>query len=296
MAESHRPLPTRRERRRRRKHIASAWTVAGAVALATVFSAASIPAAYALAEATSPAQTASAATTTAPQRVREIVQDAKTALSDARTARTDAAALANDIATAALDLGTDTGTDLGDLNDLVDRLEAAALDSALPLGTMLLPPLTDETAQETVAVNARTADLRERLDAATARKAAEEAAAEAQRQAEEAAAALAAANTPEAAQATARRLAAATYGWGDGEFSCLQSLWQKESSWNHQAYNDSSGATGIPQALPGDKMASAGDDWQTSATTQIVWGLDYISRAYGSPCGAWAKSQSSGWY
>jgi hypothetical protein len=74
------------------------------------------------------------------------------------------------------------------------------------------------------------------------------------------------------------------------------SLWQKESGWNYQASNRSSGAYGIPQALPGSKMASAGADWQTNAGTQISWGLGYISSRYGNPCGAWAKSQSSGWY
>ena len=67
-------------------------------------------------------------------------------------------------------------------------------------------------------------------------------------------------------------MASANYGWGSDQFSCLVSLWNKESGWNYQAYNDSSGATGIPQALPGSKMASAGSDWQTNAATQIALG------------------------
>ena len=117
-----------------------------------------------------------------------------------------------------------------------------------------------------------------------------------QAQAEAAAAALAAANTPEGAKATARQMAAAKYGWGDGQFSCLESLWTKESGWNYQAYNASSGATGIPQSLPGNKMASAGADWQTNATTQIAWGLQYIASAYGTPCSAWGHSQATDWY
>ncbi|MFK4729151.1 hypothetical protein ROT00_05645 [Agromyces mediolanus] len=112
----------------------------------------------------------------------------------------------------------------------------------------------------------------------------------------EEAAALARANTPDGARATARGLAASQYGWGDGEFQCLSNLWQKESGWSYTAYNDSSGATGIPQALPGSKMASAGSDWETNAATQIAWGLDYIQRAYGSPCSAWGHSQSMNWY
>ena len=103
-------------------------------------------------------------------------------------------------------------------------------------------------------------------------------------------------NTPDGAKAVARDLAASKYGWGEGEFQCLVNLWQKESGWSYSALNSSSGATGIPQALPGSKMATAGADWQTNAATQITWGLDYIARGYGSPCGAWGHSQSMNWY
>jgi hypothetical protein len=81
-----------------------------------------------------------------------------------------------------------------------------------------------------------------------------------------------------------------------GQFSCLDSLWQRESGWSVSASNASSGAYGIPQALPGSKMASVGQDWQTSAETQIKWGLQYIDSTYGSPCGAWSHEESSGWY
>ena len=111
-----------------------------------------------------------------------------------------------------------------------------------------------------------------------------------------AAAALAQANTPEGAKATARSLAASKYGWNESQFQCLSQLWQKESGWSYTAYNASSGATGIPQSLPGSKMASAGADWQTNAATQISWGLDYIARGYGTPCNAWSHSQSMNWY
>ena len=83
-------------------------------------------------------------------------------------------------------------------------------------------------------------------------------------------------------------------GWSD-QWSCLDRLWQKESGWRVTAANPS-GAYGIPQALPGSKMASAGDDWRTSARTQIRWGLGYIGDRYGSPCAAWSHSQSTGWY
>jgi hypothetical protein len=86
------------------------------------------------------------------------------------------------------------------------------------------------------------------------------------------------------------------YGWSQSQFSCLQSLWFRESGWNVNAENRSSGAYGIPQALPGSRMASAGADWRTNAATQIRWGLDYIHSRYGSPCGAWSHSQADGWY
>ena len=89
---------------------------------------------------------------------------------------------------------------------------------------------------------------------------------------------------------------AAERGWSGSEFQCLYQLWQKESKWNHLASNRSSGAYGIPQALPGSKMGTVGSDWQTNPETQIKWGLGYIARSYKTPCGAWAKSRASGWY
>lgn len=89
---------------------------------------------------------------------------------------------------------------------------------------------------------------------------------------------------------------AARRGWTGGEWKCLYDLWMKESNWNHLAVNASSGATGIPQALPGSKMASHGGDWASNPSTQIKWGLDYISGRYGTPCGAWQHSVSYNWY
>ncbi len=86
------------------------------------------------------------------------------------------------------------------------------------------------------------------------------------------------------------------FGWSSSEFSCLNLLWDRESGWNPDAANPSSGAYGIPQALPGSKMATAGADWATNPATQIRWGLGYIRASYGSPCGAWAHETSSGWY
>ncbi|WP_018351605.1 lytic transglycosylase domain-containing protein [Longispora albida] len=85
-------------------------------------------------------------------------------------------------------------------------------------------------------------------------------------------------------------------GFGLDQMPCLSKLWTKESKWNVTAKNSSSGAYGIPQALPGSKMATVGSDWQTSAETQIKWGLGYIKGRYGTPCGAWSHSQATGWY
>ena len=81
-----------------------------------------------------------------------------------------------------------------------------------------------------------------------------------------------------------------------GQFGCLDRLWTKESSWQVRATNPSSGAYGIPQSLPASKMATAGSDWRTNPRTQIRWGLSYIGERYGSPCAAWAHSQSHNWY
>jgi hypothetical protein len=106
----------------------------------------------------------------------------------------------------------------------------------------------------------------------------------------------AAASTPSGSPRQIAQQMLGQYGWSGSQFSCLQPLWQKESGWSLTAENPSSGAYGIPQALPGSQMASAGGDWQTSAATQIKWGLTYIQSRYGSPCGAEAHEQSAGWY
>jgi hypothetical protein len=86
------------------------------------------------------------------------------------------------------------------------------------------------------------------------------------------------------------------FGFGTDQFGCLDSLYNRESGWNVHADNPSSSAYGIPQSLPGSKMASAGSDWADDAATQIRWGLGYIKGRYGTPCGAWGHSESHGWY
>jgi hypothetical protein len=88
----------------------------------------------------------------------------------------------------------------------------------------------------------------------------------------------------------------AEFGFGEDQFGCLDSLWTRESNWRVNADNPSSSAYGIPQALPGSKMSSAGSDWATNPVTQIRWGLGYIQDRYGSPCSAWGHSQSQGFY
>ena len=303
------PRPLRPAHSTRRHTLESAGIAVGAVI--GIFALTGVAAMSASAYSESPDSgsimgTAMPAATALAQSVRQIDAEADATLSDARAALSAAQTVTADIAASGLDIGVATTLDTLALREHIERLSAT---DTLPL--LFLPGMSDDAAGETQRVTARTAKLREALDAAVAKKAAEEAAAaaaaaaaaEAQRQAEAAAAAAAAAaeaaaraNTPDGAKATARQIAAAEYGWGDGQFSCLESLWTRESGWNYQAYNSGSGATGIPQSLPGSKMASAGADWQTNATTQIRWGLGYIAGTYGSPCGAWGHSQATGWY
>jgi hypothetical protein len=105
--------------------------------------------------------------------------------------------------------------------------------------------------------------------------------------------------TESLAQADPRTIARALlaeFGFSADQFSCLDSLWASESGWRVTADNPHSSAYGIPQALPGSKMSSAGPDWATNPVTQIRWGLGYIQDRYGSPCSAWSFKQGRGWY
>lgn len=268
--------------------------------------------------------TAVAASTSAP--LSAITAGGVTALAKARAAVAGAAKVSMDITASGLDVGTpDVVVDTASLSALITKLQALEVTPA-----MMIPSLTTEATTETDAVRTRTAGLRAALDAATQRKAEADAAAKAAAEAAAAAAAKAAAEAaaaaqaqaeaeaaakakesspassssrprvdvnvdPASAQGIARSMAAARYGWGDDQFACLVSLWNKESGWRVNAANGS-GAYGIPQALPGSKMASAGADWETNPATQIAWGMGYISGRYGTPCGAWDHSESAGWY
>ncbi|NYE19431.1 lytic transglycosylase domain-containing protein [Microbacterium immunditiarum] len=244
--------------------------------------------------------------------------EARAAVEAADAAVASAAQVATDVEASGLDIGVTPTVDTTALEATAGRL-ALGIKS---LPESLLPDVTADVTALVSSVQEQVAGLRGRLDAAVqAKKEAEEqarrAAEEKARQAAEAAerarqqqssgsggggwvpsvpvGGATGDNSPAGAQATARGMLG-SYGWGDDQFGCLYNLWQKESGWNYQAYNRSSGAFGIPQALPGSKMATAGADWQTSARTQIAWGLGYISGRYGSPCNAWGHSQSVGWY
>ena len=189
--------------------------------------------------------------------------------------------------------------------DVEAKIDATPLESKVDaltdfagLSTVRIIVLTSQTENLTGVAVAEAAEVdrlaAEAEAARVAELAAAAAAAEAARVAAEAEA-LRQVNTPDGARAVARNMAANQFGWGDGEFNCLNRLWQKESGWSYTAYNPS-GAHGIPQSLPGSKMSSAGADWQTNAATQIRWGLGYISGRYGSPCAAWSHSVNVGWY
>jgi hypothetical protein len=105
-----------------------------------------------------------------------------------------------------------------------------------------------------------------------------------------------AARKPLGAKRFAKEMMATEYGWGEGQYKCLDRLWTKESNWNYQARNPRSGAHGIAQALPASKMEKVGTDWRTNPITQIQWGLLYVSERYDTPCAAWNKFRRSNFY
>ena len=191
----------------------------------------------------------------------------------------------------------------------VGRLDAE-LATAAQQNTPALVTFAKARAAQEEAARARRIAAHRAARRAAARQAARRAAAQRAAQARQEAASQASASDagqqpaqqPASAQApagSAQHIALqmlGSYGWSSSQFSCLDSLWNAESGWNVSASNPTSGAYGIPQALPGSKMASAGPDWQTSAATQIRWGLGYIKSLYGSPCGAWEHEESAGWY
>ncbi|WP_336697541.1 phospholipase [Curtobacterium sp. USHLN213] len=183
-------------------------------------------------------------------------------------------------------------TDTGVLERRIDALD----DYRKLFGAALTSRISSTVDATTAVADASAAQDKQDADAKAAAAAAAKRAAAERAAAAEAARKQAAANTVEGAKATASSLASSKYGWGSDQFQCLDNLWTKESGWNYQAVNANGGATGIPQALPGSKMATIASDWRTNATTQITWGLQYISDAYGTPCAAWSHSQASNFY
>ncbi|MGX1933738.1 aggregation-promoting factor C-terminal-like domain-containing protein [Microbacterium resistens] len=281
MPETLSPTPAlrRTETARRRAHsrahrTTAALTVAFGVALGTAASLGlSAVAPAAAADPLSRAAAASPSFDTARQELRAALAESDAVLTDATTAVIE-------VQNSGLDLAAQSAAvDIDGLKSVRSAAEEADVSSTR--GGTVTASLRDRAQ----AVAAQAATLRTQLATAVSEKQAAEAAA----------AALAEANTPDGARAAAQQIAADEYGWGGDQFQCLSSLWQKESGWDYQAYNPS-GATGIPQSLPGDKMASAGDDWETNAVTQIRWGLGYIQSVYGTPCAAWGHSQATNWY
>ena len=104
------------------------------------------------------------------------------------------------------------------------------------------------------------------------------------------------ARTPNGAKYVARQIMLSEYNWGSYQFECLNRLWTKESHWNYKAHNYKSGAHGIPQALPANRMDIISTDWRKNPVTQMRWGLRYIEIRYDNPCKAWAKFKRSKYY
>ncbi|WP_127794409.1 lytic transglycosylase domain-containing protein [Agromyces sp. LHK192] len=253
------------------------------------------------------------AATTAMTAATEREPDQIAAGGDILRSRVASAALAALDQAEAVTASASGKADAADLQATVAQLEAHALIDPEQV-YRLVRVAQDQSAQVTAAVAEFDRLEAERIAAEEAarqqaeRIAAEQAAAE-RAAAEEAAGSgssgggsggggggPAAPSNPSGAQAIARDMGAARYGWGDDQFGCLVAVWNYESGWNVYASNGSSGAYGIPQALPGSKMASHGADWQSNPATQISWGIDYIAGRYTNPCGAWGHIQSTGWY
>jgi len=103
-------------------------------------------------------------------------------------------------------------------------------------------------------------------------------------------------DTPYGAKKVAKEILFNEYGFKHVQYACLERLWTEESNWRYKAHNKRSGAHGIAQALPANKMDVVATDWRTNPVTQIRWGLRYISIRYETPCKALSKHKRSNWY
>ncbi|MFZ1288029.1 MAG: hypothetical protein WAR57_13440 [Candidatus Phosphoribacter sp.] len=179
------------------------------------------------------------------------------------------------------------GRHLGTVADVAPAFDAVLADQEIGAAnralTQRVTAVSVANAQAAAAVAAEAARLEQERQAAADRAA---------RDAQRASVTANARQDPKAAA----RVMAADRGWGESQFQCLVKLWTKESNWRWNADNPTSSAYGIPQALPGSKMASAGSDWRTNPVTQISWGLGYIAARYGTPCAAWNHSVQRNWY
>ncbi|MBT2365098.1 transglycosylase SLT domain-containing protein [Streptomyces sp. ISL-10] len=217
-------------------------------------------------------------------------------------------------ATAVTTVGAVVGVASGNTQPAGDTLEATAADTTLladiPMGEQAQVQVSSlaqqaeaqaaaadaaakKSAEESARIQAaRTAEAKKAAADEKAEREREEAEARANRDAVRSASSFSAkaSYTVAEVQAMARQMVPAD------QFQCFSNIVDHESSWNYQASNPSSGAFGLVQALPGSKMASAGDDWQTNPATQIKWGLNYMDSRYGSPCGAWSFWQANHWY
>ena len=104
------------------------------------------------------------------------------------------------------------------------------------------------------------------------------------------------ARTSDGAKKVAEIILTEEYGFNEAQFTCLNSLWTRESHWNYKAHNYRSGAHGIAQALPAEKMSVVGTDWRTNPVTQIRWGIRYITMRYDTPCKAWSYFKARNYY
>ncbi|MCX4691273.1 transglycosylase SLT domain-containing protein [Streptomyces sp. NBC_01408] len=222
-------------------------------------------------------------------------------------------------ATAVTTVGAVVGVATGDAssNDLETTASGATLLADIPVGDQaaVLTQQADTIAYAADADAKRSAEENARLQAAETAKSkkAEAEKAEATKKAEadaklkqereekEQAASRSAARdagdfAPQSSYTVAQVKAIAQQMVPADQFQCFSKIINQESTWNYKAVNSSSGAYGLVQALPGSKMASAGDDWRTNPATQIKWGLNYMNERYGSPCGAWSFHQANNWY
>lgn len=171
--------------------------------------------------------------------------------------------------------------------------EREALATTLADAAQLRSAALESTTQAITDTELAIQEQREAERAAAERAAAEQAAAE-EAAAEEA---RRLGYTPGAKpKEIARQMAQNIYGWGSDQFTCYDNIIMRESEWIVTADNPTSSAYGIPQALPGKRMASEGADWETNPATQIKWGLKYVKERYGTPCKAWSFKRANGWY